>query len=282
MNDLLNNPLLMALLASMQGAKGPQVGAAQPVQSNPNIFMEGGVWKNIPPANPEPPAIPYVAPGDYATEQYLMELVTQQKAIDDHFAAEAARQEAEAKREHELKLEGVRQEGGQGKARIEQEGGIQRSLIDKTGTILNNELMNAEEKLSIIKQLYATQAIQAPPSAPEPSPEINRPLMKATTPGQNMKDVNVQAADIKSLLDKYNQTAPTTRPKIGTTDFRFAQQAEKDPALAADLARRLVIFGTANKLTPDQIIAEISVKPEIPKEIKALVVYYAKQYGGKI
>lgn len=280
---MLNDPLLMMLLSQLQQAPQGQAGLAGggvPQQSNPDIFQDpSGVWMNNPPANPEPPAIPFVAPGDWATEQYLQQLANEAAAEKAEMDARAKLQQEAMAHQRAMELKGAEQETGRYKAEVESGTGIQKSLIEGTSKILSQEMVTPEEKLVQVQQLLAS--FQKPKDT-GPEQPVNRPLMQAQGPALNMGDPNTQLKQIQELVGRYNTSSAPSKPSIGTKDPRFTQGETKDPQLAADIARRILVFGMSNKFTPQQVAEQMSLRQDIPQEIKILVSYYAKEYGGSI
>lgn len=275
---MLQDPILMALLSQL-GQQQQQPTGGMGAQSNPNIFQDpSGVYRNIQPSN-EPPALPVAAPGDYATEQYLAQLAAEQAARQAQIAEEMKRRDAELAHSRATELEGLKQTGSTEREGMKGTVEIQKQLLASAGTILNNEMATPEQKMTQLQQLIS--AAQLPtrqqPAKAEESP-ATRPVMEAG-PAVNLKDPQTQVTQLQQLLDRYTKGAAPKKPTIGTPDPRFTQTSAKDPALAADIARRIFLFGRSNNIDPKQIVLETKNDPRIPDEIKTLVEYYAAQYA---
>jgi hypothetical protein len=275
---MLQDPILMALLqaATQQGGQPPSMGA----QSNPNILQDpSGVYRNIQPSN-EPPAIPFAAPGDWATEQYLQQLAAEQQARQAEIAARQKKAEGELSHSRALELEGMKQTGSIEKQTIQSKGDVEKQVITSLANILDTPDvdMPPQSKVEAIKQLLSARTVAAPQQQAAPA---NQPVMKAG-PAMNLEDPKTQVMQLQQLLDRYTKSTPNAKPTIGTPDPRFAQQGTKDPQMAADIARRIFLFGQSNNVPTQQIVAETDKDPRIPDEIKALVKYYATQYAGRI
>lgn len=157
---MLQDPLLMALLQQL-GQQSQQPMGGMGAQSNPNIIQDpGGVYRNIQPSN-EPPALPFAAPGDYATEQYLAQLAAEQQARQAQAALEMKAREAELSHSRGLELEGMKQTGSTERQKIQSMGEIEKQRFSSIGSILNNENLLPEQKISAIQQLVATGGEQS-------------------------------------------------------------------------------------------------------------------------
>lgn len=157
-NDLINNPLLLALLGSMQQ---PQMGG----QTNPDIYLDpSGVYRNRPiiPNMPESPLSqdqqllankPNILEGDYMSQQFYDE-ITNRVAQADAIAMQqkqAAAAAAETKRKEQFDLMKIEYQNELAAARDKD-----KALLDIVGKVYgNSNITNPQPIIESVTKLYS-------------------------------------------------------------------------------------------------------------------------------